>query len=57
MKHIAAISISQRPAGADSLLVTQQKAAIAATIATATGALATAFNTYQTGLHTKGTNS
>jgi hypothetical protein len=57
MKHITSVTTAQNPAMADSLLETQQKAAIIGTLATATGALATAFNTYQTGLHTKGTNS
>ncbi|MBI5095652.1 MAG: hypothetical protein HZB26_24855 [Candidatus Hydrogenedentes bacterium] len=56
MKHINSITAPQGPVKADSLLVTQQKAAIAGTLATATGALATAFNTFQTGLHTKSTN-
>lgn len=57
MKHITSITAQQVPVKADSLLVTQQKAAIAGTLATATGALATAFSTFQTGLHTKGTNN
>ena len=63
MKHITLITTNSGPVKADSLLVTQQKAAIFGVLATgigvlgtATGALATAFSTYETGLHTKSTN-
>ena len=56
MKHITSVTAPQGPQKADSLLVTQQKAAIAGTLATATGALASAFSTFETGLHTKSTN-
>ena len=55
MKHITPISVAARPLPAASLLVTQQKAAIAGAVATAVNTAASAFNTYTQGTERKGT--